>query len=107
MGCPGEIRLFSLEDDKVYLRKNNFAYGNFEMDRFVEHFKPMQTLDYEMFGNLVHIEDGWQFIDLGVGNQILMTDELYEEFKKSIENKRPPEIYQMFEDEILRIIQNM
>ena len=107
MGCPGEVRIFSLEDDKVYLRRNNFAYGDFDMDRFVEHFMPMKTLHYEMFGNLIHIEDGWQFIDLGAGNSLLMTDEVYEEFKEHLEGKRAPEVYQMFEKAILEIMSTM
>lgn len=107
MGCPGEVRIFSLEGDKVYLRRNNFAYGDFDMDRFVEHFKPMKTLHYEMFGNLVHIEDGWKFIDLGAGNSLLMTDEVYNAFKDGINDKRPSEIYTVFEEAILEIMCSM
>lgn len=107
MGNPGEIRVFSLKNSKVYVRKNNYAYGDFRMNDFAERFPPLNNLKLASFGRLVHIDEGWKYYYLGYGNHLIMTSALFEKTKADFVDKSPPRKYAIYEATILNVMKDM
>lgn len=91
MGCPGEV-LMVTSDGEVY--QANYCYGDISYGDLVAAFPTLGMCEFPLFGVGTVMPEGWNYVALGMGNHLIVHDDVYSEFKKKIEGLRPPQIYQ-------------
>lgn len=94
MGCPGEM---------LVATKNNLGTKwycfNMMFDRFDDlcsFYPPLKTFDCGIFGLASGIQEGWNHVDLGCGNHLLVRDDYNDAFEtvlKILKPKSPGEVY--------------
>ncbi len=91
MGEPGGV-LMVTSDKEVY--HANHCFGDISFEDLVKVFPPLGKCRFGLFGKGSTVPSGWNYVDLGMGNHLIVHDDVYSEFKKKIEGLRPPQIYQ-------------
>lgn len=78
MGCPGEVLIATknIEGVKWYCL-NTMTENN---DDLCAVFPPLKTFDCGIFGMASGIQEGWNHVDLGMGNHLLVRDDYYTQF---------------------------
>lgn len=77
MGCPGEI-LVCLKTGEQYAF--NFVYGDAEIKKVEELFPPLTKCSFGIFGIDSKVPEGWSYVNLGMGNHLIVNDEVHEVF---------------------------
>ena len=101
MGEPGAI-IFVNSDGKVF--HGNHVYGDIDLDKLAGTFPMLQ--DYKMGKD----PKGWHFIYLGMGNQLLVRNDVYEKFWRTICASAGPDeidevyLYKKWLDTALKIV---
>lgn len=91
MGCPGEV-LMVTSDGEVY--QANYCYGDISYGDLVTAFPTLGMCEFPLFGVGTVMPEGWNYVALGMGNHLVVHDDVYPELKKKIVGLRPCEIYQ-------------
>ena len=91
MGEMGGI-LMVTSDGEVY--HANHCLGDISYDDLVAMFPPLGRCRFEMFGKESTAPSGWNYVDLGMGNHLIVHDDEYPDFKKKIKGLHPGQIYQ-------------
>ena len=102
MGSPGEIVFYRKNGEKYCL---NYVFDNIDMHKVEQLFKPLTECDFGMFGIGSKVPKGWNYVNLGAGNHLIVADEVYEEFEKMVGIvKHPGEIYKKWMQVADRIV---
>ena len=82
MGSRGEIELLSLSDNKFTLYSGNMCYGKkiMDMSEFYQVFTELKNIScfHESCSGL---PDNWKFMNLGFGNYLFVSSDVYDCFK--------------------------
>jgi len=94
MGCPGEVLIATKNDDGVkWYCLNTMTENN---DDLCAVFPPLKTFNCGIFGMASGIQDGWNHVDLGMGNHLLVRDDYYTQFayeEEQLHAKHRGEVY--------------
>ena len=91
MGEPGGILFLVKSGDFYHL---NYVYGDVELKKVKALFPVLRECQFGMFGKGSVIPKGWNYVYLGMGNHLIVNDEVYDLFKKEIgDEESPAEVY--------------
>ena len=92
MGEPGAIN-FITDDDNLY--HLNYVFGGFKIEEIIKKFPLLAECEFGLFGIDSKVPAGWHYVNLGMGNHLIVKSEVYPMFSKLISNyKSPGQIYQ-------------
>ena len=92
MGEPGGI-WFLTEDNQIY--HANYCFGDLTEKTISSAFPVIDQCSFGLFGFDSKVPDGWQYVNLGFGNHLLVRQDRYESFAPLITvYKSPGEVYE-------------
>ena len=92
MGEPGGV-LFYVESGELY--HFNYVYGDVDIKKVEEMFPTLTECKFGLFGIDSQVPKGWKYVSLGMGNHLIMKENVYEQFMdKFSEEMEPSIIYQ-------------
>ena len=92
MGEPGAIKFVKTDGNLYHL---NYVFGNFKIEEILAVFPTLGECDFGFFGMDSKVPKGWNYVNLGMGNYLIVKTEVYPPFKKLISKcKSAGEIYQ-------------
>ena len=92
MGEPGGILFFNKYGEFYHL---NYVYGDAELDKVVDMFPILDECVFGMFGMGSVVPNGWNYVNLGMGNHLIVNDEVCDLFMEKLGDvQRPSEVYQ-------------
>lgn len=96
MGEPGGI-VFLAEDGTVY--HANYCFGDLKWETIQHAFPVIDQCRFGMFGIDSEVPDGWVYVNLGMGNHLIVRQDRYDKFSPLISGcKSSGEIYQRWLD---------
>ena len=96
MGEPGGIYFFVESGELYHL---NYVFGDVDMRKVKEFFPVLAECKFGIFGIGSVVPMGWHYIDLGMGNHLIVHDKMFEAFCSYIGvDDEPPVIYQKWKD---------
>lgn len=102
MGSPGGV-VFITKDAIMY--EFNCIYGDITYTDVKAFFPVIDKCSFGMFGEGTRVPDGWNYVNLGLGNHLLVKDSVYAEFFEEIKNfKRAGEVYAAWQDKAEKIM---
>ena len=105
MGDAGAIEVVTTKGEVYYA---NPFYEDIEMEQVFEVCPPLSECRFGVFGGGV-IPEGWQTIDLGFGNNLVLHESISEEFRKEAEKSKIKEVgdlYNKWMDIVKRMLSN-
>lgn len=87
MGCPGEI-IFYVKTGEGY--SLNYVYGDAALNKVKKLCPVLQECFFGMFGIRSKMPAGWNYVNLGMGNHLIVNDQVYEELTKMIDIQSDP-----------------
>ena len=96
MGEPGAIKFIKTDGNLYHL---NYVFGDFKIEEVLVAFPVLGECDFGMFGMDSKIPEGWNYVNLGMGNYLIVKSEVFPPFKKLIRKyKSAGEVYQNWID---------
>lgn len=92
MGEPGAIWMF-LRSGTVY--HFNYVFGDAKINKVEKLFPILADCKFEPFGMKSSVPEGWHYVNLGMGNHLIVKDEVYPAFKEIIAEDTEPSIAYM------------
>ncbi len=99
MGTPGETNVY-LNDGEIKVLSGNYAYGDLDIDSLMKQLG-FDKIEWGMFGDASNIPNGWKYIGLGAGNNLMVRDYIFDYMQEKCENCDPSEIYGGFRNDIV------
>ncbi len=91
MGDPGGI-VFLTDDGRVY--QANYCFGGLRWETIQHAFPVIDQCHFGMFGIGSQVPDNWVYVNLGMGNHLIVRQDRYAKFASLIAKyKSPGEIY--------------
>ena len=97
----------------IWVRSNgesyhlNYCYGNISMADLMKAFNPLKECCFGIFGMGTVVPKGWQYVNLGMGNHLLVADKVFGEFKgRTMDIKRASELYGKWYEVAIQITNN-
>lgn len=81
MGEPGAILFYVKGGDLYHM---NYVFGDIDIKKVEELFPVFAECRFGMFEINPLVPVGWNYVDLGMGNHLIMCDEVYETFVQKI-----------------------
>lgn len=89
MGEPGGIVFYNKEGKTYHF---NYVYGDADMGKVENLFPVLSECRFGMFGINSTVPDGWNYVNLGMGNHLIVNDEVYPRFKELLEGEEEPSV---------------
>lgn len=103
MGEPGAVCIVTAGGNIFHC---NYVYGDVNLSKLTDAIPVLKEWDAGMFGEYSSVPDGWHCEYLGAGNHLIIRNDVYNDFKRSIgEDKSPSDIYAMWMDVAWKIIE--
>ena len=77
MGVPGEIIVVN-KSPRAFAMES--VYGDVDVSDVVKMFPVLEQCRFGMFGLDSEVPEGWNYVNLGMGNHLIVADEVYDEF---------------------------
>ena len=91
MGIPGEM-MFITSSKKAF--RLNYVYTDVDIQKVKECFPVLAKCNFGLFGRGSTVPEGWNYVNLGAGNHLVVSDVIYPEFEERIEDcDSPGKIY--------------
>lgn len=104
MGEPGGVIWVRSNGESYHL---NYCYGNISMADLMKAFNPLKECCFGIFGMGTVVPKGWQYMNLGMGNHLLVADKVFGEFKgRTMDIKRASELYGKWYEVAIQITNN-
>lgn len=100
MGNGGEIIVIT-EEAKIY--SMNFAYGNIQIEMCFEVCPPLKDCIFGIF-DVERTPNGWEGVNLGYGNYLVLSQPIYIQLKHEIDNNPPHILYGKWKDLVLDVL---
>ena len=101
MGEPGGI-VFLTEDGTAY--HANYCFGDLRWETIQHAFPVINQCQFGMFGIDSQVPENWVYVNLGMGNHLIVRQDRYAEFNSLIAKyKSPIEIYQNWLESALSV----
>ena len=92
MGEMGCITWITADGNKYH---GNYCFGDLDLDKVEKLFPVFGKCTFGMFGHGSKVPRGWKYVNLGMGNHLIVNSKYYEEFAKATkELEEPAEYYQ-------------
>lgn len=102
MGVPGEMIVVTKSPAAYALES---FYGDVDVRDVEKIFPVLEQCRFGIFGQDSEVPEGWNYVNLGMGNHLIVADEVYDEFKKLTKNcKRAVEYYGAWQDAAAKIL---
>lgn len=103
MGEPGTV-LIVTAGGSVF--RCNYVFGDIDFRKLCRAIPILKNWDAGLFGDYDETPNGWHCEYLGAGNHLLISDVIYDEFKRIIGDEMlPSDLYSMWFDTALQIIE--
>lgn len=90
-GEPGAVLLY-LDNGELYYF--NYVYGDVEIKIVQKMFVPLSKCKFGMFGLDSSAPKGWNYVNLEMGNHLIVRDDMIAPFMEQIgEDAEPSEVY--------------
>ena len=99
MGCPNEVIFVFREDDAL-----RFLYTS-TGDDITAYVPWLSTLKCDLFGIVRGVGEGWEHVNLGMGNHLFLLNSAYDLLKERIDGKSPSQIYQTWRDDLCAVLE--
>lgn len=104
MGSPGDVT-FITNDGTVY--GFNYIYADMTFDDVRAFFPTITKCMFAMFGKGSIVPKGWKYVNLGMGNHLLVSEEIYDEFSIEVKDvKKVSEMYAVWQDKAHKVMKN-
>lgn len=101
MGEPGGVVWVKSSGESFHC---NYCYGDITRADLMLAFEPLKNCCFGIFGMGTVVPDGWVYVNLGMGNHLLVAASVHDEFKELTKDiKRASEIYGRWYDAALTI----
>lgn len=91
MGEPGAVLFYSKSGELYYF---NYVYGDVDIIKVERLFTVLEKCKFEVFGLDSVTPAGWKYVNLGMGNHLIVNDEVYDKFREKIDvNGHPGFVY--------------
>lgn len=102
MGEPGGVK-FITSDGKGY--SFNYIYSDITIEDVKEFFPVIDKCSFGMFGEGSVVPEGWHYVNLGCGNHLIVSNEIYDDFYGEIkELKKPAEVYAAWQNKANKVM---
>ena len=89
MGEPGRVLFFDNEGQSYYF---NYVYGNVDMRNVAKLFPVLSECSFGLFGIDSQVPEGWHYVNLGMGNHLIVNDAVYPEFAEALGDEETPAV---------------
>lgn len=101
MGEPGCVVWVKSTGESYHC---NYCYGDITRADLMIAFEPLKDCCFGIFGMGTVVPKGWVYVNLGMGNHLLVAESVHDEFKELTKNlKRASEIYGRWYEAALKI----
>ena len=101
MGFPGTVN-FITKDACIY--QCNYMYGDIKTQDIMSSLPMLDKCKFGLFGIDSKVPNGWNYVNLGAGNHLIVRDDVYKEFmKRKGDIEEPCQIYGKWMDWALDI----
>ena len=87
MGEPGDV-LFYVKSGELY--HFNYIYGDVNIKKVEEMFPVLTECKFGILGINSQVPKGWKYISLGMGNHLIMKENVYELFMDKFSEEIDP-----------------
>lgn len=102
MGAPGEVTFITKEGTMYAF---SYVYMDITYEDVKTFFPVITQCKFGVFGEGSVAPEGWQYVNLGCGNHLLMSTEIYDAFHEEIKTyKKPGEIYAVWQNKACKVI---
>ena len=92
MGEGGAV-LFYVKSGELYYF--NYVYGDVDMEKVKNKFPALAKCRFGVFGMDTSVPKGWHYVNLGMGNHLIVSDTVYNQFISEFsEDVEPSILYQ-------------
>lgn len=89
MGEAGAV-LFYVKSGELYYF--NYVYGDVDMKKVETKFPILAECSFGIFGMNSSVPKGWHYVNLGMGNHLIVNDKVYDKFISEFPNDADPSI---------------
>lgn len=101
MGEPGGVVWVKSTGESYHC---NYCYGDITRADLMLAFEPLKNCCFGIFGMGTVVPKGWVYVNLGMGNHLLVAESVHDEFKELTKDiKRASEIYGRWYEAALKI----
>jgi len=95
-GAPGEMIVINKEPAAYSMQS---VYGDVDYMDVEKLFPVLGQCRFKMFGFDSEVPEGWHYVNLGLGNHLIVADEIYDEFQRLTKDcKETYEYYAAWQD---------
>lgn len=87
MGEPGGVFFF---DKKGQTYHFNYVFGDADMGKVEKLFPVLNECEFGMFGLDSKVPNGWNYVNLGMGNHLIVNGEVYSKFVELLDGEDEP-----------------
>lgn len=106
MGEPGGVIIFMKKKNQIIIGRGNYTYGNFDIDAFLEHMKADTGKDFMFFVERDEAPEGWNFINMGMGNNLYVRNSYYKQVEKKYKKMLESDIYGEFYNDLISLMKD-
>lgn len=92
MGEPGAV-LFYVKSGELY--HFNYVYGDVDIKKVEKLFPTLAECRFGLFGIGSSVPEGWNYVSLGMGNHLIVNDEVFSLFAEKIDLDAEPSMIYM------------
>lgn len=92
MGEPGGILFYLISGELYHL---NYVYGDVDIKKVQKYFPILANCKFGMFGLGCSVPEGWNYVNLGMGNHLIVNDEVYPLFIEQLGDDIEPSVAYM------------
>lgn len=89
MGEPGDVCFYGRSGESYQF---NYIWGDVEMTKVKKFFPPLSECAFGMFGLDSKAPQGWNYVNLGMGNHLIVNDEVYGRFMELLGEVEEPSV---------------
>ena len=89
MGEPGGVFFFDKAGKTYHF---NYVFGDVDMGKVEKLFPVLSECEFGMFGLDSVVPKGWNYVNLGMGNHLIVNEELYSKFVELLDGEDEPSV---------------
>lgn len=89
MGEPGGIFFFDKEGQAYHC---NYVFGDVNIGKVEKLFPTLCDCEFGMFGLDSKVPEGWTYVNLGMGNHLIVNDSVYPKFVDILGDEEEPSV---------------
>ena len=89
MGEPGGVFFFDKKGQTFHF---NYVFGDADMGKVEKLFPVLIDCEFGMFGLDSKVPKGWNYVNLGMGNHLIVNDVVYPKFTEILGDEEEPSV---------------